>query len=113
MLGIADSVHYDLASRVCLRRLDQKLLEFARALFIAPIADPKHVSRLFPLQRIEALHVGCLVEGPHISDAEAVSIDLADGLTKCQNTVEEIQMESQDLAGVGVCAMMSVMEQGA
>jgi hypothetical protein len=51
------------------------------------------------------------VESPDIGNTKAVVIDLADSLAKCQYAVEQVQMESENLAGTRVGAMMSVMEQ--
>src|ERR1051326_2769171 len=92
-------------------RTDEKFLQFACALFIAPVADPNHVNFLLAAQRLELVNVGRLVEGPDAGNAEAVGIDAANRLAKGEHTIHQMKMELQDLSGVRVRAMMAVMKQ--
>ena len=57
--------------------------------------------------------IGSLVEGPHPRHAEAIRVDPANRLAKGQHAVEQVQRQAQNLAGVGVGAMMRVMEERA
>ena len=52
------------------RGANQKVLQFARPLFVAPIADPDNVGVLLGSLREETSGVGGLVKGPGFLHAE-------------------------------------------
>ena len=56
-------------------------------------------------------NIGRLVKCPGLRHAEAIEIDAPNGFAERQNAVEKMERKSQNLARVGVGAMMGVVKQ--
>src|SRR5215813_7141285 len=110
--GIANAVRNHTLPGQSRRWFDQEFLQLVRALVISPVANPNQIDFLRPSLGMKATHIRCFVKRPCPAHAEASSVDAAQGLTKSQDSVYQVQVEAQDLAGSGVRAMMAVIEQG-
>jgi hypothetical protein len=62
---------------------------------------------------VKDANVGCLVEGPRPLDAKAIQVYSPNRFAEGEHSIEEVQLKAQNLAGVGVGAMMCVMKESA
>src|SRR5207248_2030067 len=85
----------------------------AGAFFVTPVADPEHIVLFGFLQRTENLDVCRLVKCPHFAHTKTIAIDLSQRVTEGEDTIEQVHMETQQLARMALRAMMSVMQKRA
>ncbi len=95
-------------------RLEEKFIDFGRALSVAPVADPDGVE-LFLGPGLGKKHggVGGFVQRPDMGDSEALAIEGAERLAECEDAVEAIEAELAHLFRRRGGAVVGVVEEEA
>jgi hypothetical protein len=105
---------YDRAKSELCRRPHQKVVELARPLIIAPIADPYQiVFFLCGFYRMEQREIGRLVPSESAAAPASPRIDLAQHLAEGENAIITVERQIGDLARRRDRAVMRVVKEQA
>src|SRR6516165_4882261 len=112
-LGISDAVngrsHWPQGNQ----GFDEKLLEFARSFFIAPISNPAHFRSASIVVWKEACCVSRFMKRPCTRGGKDFGIDSTNRFAKRQHSIELRYPKSRNLLRGGVGTVVCVMKQQA
>src|SRR5579875_58628 len=111
---VADSVDFGREPQRT-NRIDQEALEFARALFVAPVADPDQVARLTGRKRlahwVEHAHVGGFVPGPGAARPPLALIEIANDIAEGEHAIVAGKVVLAHAGAIRYGAVMRIVEQ--